>query len=84
MLDELLMLFYIATANNPHLDLVSVLNQKFTSYVPASVMVSCEFNANRPKCFQNTLEKQITIDTKLDLPTFRFVIQKLLLESRSR
>ena len=51
-LDELLMLFYIATANNPHLDLVSVLNHKFASYVPASVMVSCEFGADRPNFFR--------------------------------
>ena len=49
MLDELLMLFYIATANNPHIDLVSVLNHKFTNYVPASVMVNFLLLSNPTK-----------------------------------
>ena len=66
MIDELLTLFYCTTANNQHISLITLLNEKFADLLPVNVL------------------KQVTIDSNLDFPTFRLVIQKLLLESRNR
>ena len=40
MLDELLALFYFATANNQHNNLKSLLNEKFADLLPVNVLVS--------------------------------------------
>ena len=40
MIDELLTLFYCTTANNQHISLISLLNEKFADLLPANVLVS--------------------------------------------
>ena len=80
MLDELLALFYFATANNQHNNLKSLLNEKFADILPVNVLVRFlifETHLTFPK-------KQVEIDTGLDFPTFKLIIQKLLLEARNR
>ena len=40
MIDELLTLFYCTTANNQHISLITLLNEKFADLLPANVLVS--------------------------------------------
>ena len=82
MLDELLALFYFATANNQHNNLKSLLNEKFADLLPVNVLVS-SFTVLKLLTLLFS-KKQIEIDTGLDFPTFKLIIQKLLLEARNR